>query len=104
MKVKKNDMVLVTTGKDRGKKGKVLKIFPERDRAIVEGICMARKHMRRTRDNPKGGILLREVPIQISNLAFICPRCNQPTRVGYTVLADGSRKRICRKCKEIQES
>lgn len=104
MKLKKNDTVFVTTGKDRGKKGKVLKILRERGRAIVEGVNMAHKHMRRTRDNPKGGILLKEQSIAVSNLAFLCPRCNKPTRIGYTILSDGTRKRICIKCKEIQET
>ncbi len=101
MKLKKTDNVVVIKGKERGKKGKVLKIFPERHSAIIENVNMIKKHMRRTRDNPKGGIIMRESPLQLSNLMLVCPRCGKPTRVGYTILTDQTKKRICKKCKEI---
>lgn len=101
MKLKKNDTVTVLKGKERGKKGKILKLNPERMCAIVENVNMVKKHMRKTRDNPKGGIITRESPVKIPNLMLVCPRCSKPTRVGFLLLTDGSKKRVCRKCKEI---
>lgn len=101
MKFKKNDIVIVLKGKERGKKGKILKLDTVKLRAIVENVNMIKKHMRKTRDNPKGGIITRENPVKIPNLMLVCPRCSKPTRVGYILLTDGSKKRLCRKCKEI---
>ena len=101
MKLKKDDTVLVLKGKERGKKGKILKFFREKNSAIIENINMVKKHMRRTRDNPKGGIILRESPVRIPNIMLVCPRCSKPTRVGFMILTDGSKKRACKKCKEI---
>jgi len=98
---KRNDTVLVTVGKDRGKKGKILRIFPKRERALVEGINMVKKHMRPTRDNPKGGIFSMESPVHITNLMLVCSRCSKATKVGYKVLTDGTKKRMCKKCQEI---
>ena len=98
--VKKEDQVLVTGGKDRGKRGRVLHVLPSRGRAVVENINVIRRH---TRPNPqkniKGGIVERESSLNISSLMVICRECNEPTRVGYSVLADGKKVRICRKCK-----
>lgn len=97
--VKKDDQVLVTAGKDRGKTGKVLRVFPQRDRVVVENINFIRRH---TRANPqrnvKGGVVEREASIHLSNLQVICGECNRPTRVGYARLSDEKRVRICRKC------
>lgn len=101
MKLKKSDNVLMLKGKDRGKKGKILKLNVDKNTAIVEGVNMIKKHMRKTRDNPKGGIVVRETYVRIPNLMLVCPRCSKPTRVGYLLLTDGSKKRICKKCKEI---
>jgi large subunit ribosomal protein L24 len=100
--IKKNDIVIVTTGKDKGKKGKVLRILPDSNKAIVEKINFIMKH---TRANPsknqKGGILQKESPIHISNLMLICSECGQPSRIGYTRLQDGKKVRICRRCEGI---
>ena len=101
MKFRKNDIVTVLKGKERGKKGKILKLDTAKLRAIVENVNMVKKHMRKTRDNPKGGIIMRENPVKIPTLMLVCPRCSKPTRVGYIILTDGSKKRMCRKCKEI---
>jgi len=101
IRLQRNDHVVTISGRDRGKKGKVLKIFPKSLRAIVEGMNMLTKHQRPTRDNPKGGMIRREGTVHISNLKFVCPRCNKSTRVGYTMLADMTKKRICKRCKEI---
>ncbi len=97
--IKKNDEVLVLTGRDRGKKGKVLRLYPGGDRAVVEKINMLRKH---TRPNPqqniKGGVVEKESPIYLSNLMVICRECDKPTRIGHSFLSDGQKVRICKKC------
>jgi large subunit ribosomal protein L24 len=103
--IKKNDMVYVLTGKDRGKTGKVLKVFLDKNRAVVEGLNNIQKH---TRPNPqkniKGGILPKESPIQISNLMVVCKRCNKHSRVGFNFMQDGRKVRICKNCNELLDS
>ena len=101
MKIRRSDQVVVIAGKDRGKKGKVLKVFPDTTRAIVEGVQMLKVHSRATQVNPKGGIVHREGSIHASNLMVICPRCQKAVRLKHTVLADGSKRRACRKCGEL---
>ncbi len=100
-KIKKNDIVVACAGKDRGKKGKVLSVLAREGLAIVEGINFIKRHTRKTREDQQGGIIQREAPIQISNLKFFCNRCNKPTTVGFTVLKDGKKARICKKCREV---
>lgn len=99
VKIKKNDQVLVTKGRNSGARGKVLRVFPAAGTAIVERLNMIKRH---TRANPnrqvQGGILEREAPIQISNLKLLCPECGKPTRVGRTRLPDGSGARVCKGC------
>ena len=99
--IKKNDMVYVLSGKDRGKTGKVLRVVLDKEKAVIEGLNYIQKH---TRPNPqknvKGGILPKESPIHVSNLMVVCKRCNKHSRVGFTVLADGRKARVCRKCNE----
>ena len=96
--IRRNDQVVVTTGKDSGKKGRVLKVLPTKNRLIVEGVNMIKRH---TRPNPqkniKGGIVEREASIHASNVMLLDPDSNEPTRVGKKVLSDGSRVRIGRK-------
>jgi large subunit ribosomal protein L24 len=100
--IKKNDQVYVLLGKDRGKTGKVLKVFPEKSRAIVEGLNFIQKH---TRPNPqknvKGGILPKESSIHLSNLMVVCKRCNKRARVGMSVIQGGRKVRVCKKCNEL---
>ena len=100
--VKKNDTVLVITGKDRGKRGRVLKVVAADNRLIVEGVNMIKRH---TRPNPqrniKGGIVEREAALHASNVQLVCPECSQVTRIGHKVLADGRKVRICRKCEGV---
>jgi large subunit ribosomal protein L24 len=100
--IKKNDQVHILAGKDRGKTGKVLRVFPKKDRAIVEGINFIQKH---TRPNPqknvKGGILPKESSIHLSNLMVVCKRCNKRARVGFSELGDGRKARVCKKCNEL---
>jgi large subunit ribosomal protein L24 len=97
--VKKNDQVLVTTGKDRGASGRVLRVLASEGKAIVERVNMIKRH---TRPNPnkgvQGGILEREAPIQISNLKVICPECGKPSRMGRQRLDDGRGVRVCKNC------
>jgi large subunit ribosomal protein L24 len=102
-KIVKSDTVLVLSGNDRGKTGKVLKVFPNKNRAVVEGVNLIKKHSRPTRDLPQGGIIEKEGPIHISNLKVICPKCNRPTRIGVRILEDKSKVRYCKhsNCNEI---
>ncbi len=101
MKVVKNDTVLVITGNYKGKKGKVLKVFPKSHRVIVEGVNFIKKHTRPTQKNQQGGILEKEAPIHVSNLLVVCPKCDTPSRLGRMVLEDGKKVRICQSCKEM---
>ena len=100
-KIRKNDLVYVLAGKDKGKTGKVLKLFPADERAIVEGINFIKKHKRKTREDQAGGIIQMERPIEISNLAIFCSKCSKPTRIGITTLADGTKSRFCKRCEEL---
>ncbi len=99
-KIRKNDRVQVITGKDRGKVGKVLRVIPRTSRAIVEGVNIVKKHQKPT-PGSQGGIIEKEASIHISNLMLICPKCTDPVRVGYKILEDGSKVRICKKCGEV---
>jgi large subunit ribosomal protein L24 len=100
--VRKNDNVIVTTGRDRGKRGRVLRVLPAKGRVIVEGVNFVKKH---TRPNPqrniKGGIVEREAALHASNVQIVCPECAAPTRIGSRRLDDGRRVRFCRKCKGV---
>jgi len=100
-KIKKNDMVYVLSGRDRGKTGKVFHVYPGKGTAMVEGINYVKKHARKTKQDQQGGIVQKESAIQLSNLALLCKSCNKPAHVGINVLADGSRSRYCKKCKEV---
>ena len=99
--IKKNDVVTVIAGKDRGKKGKVLLVIPKKDFVLVEGVNVARRHMRRrSADDPKGGIVSLEKPFHLSKIQYFCGRCNRSVRLGMKRSSDGSRLRVCRRCKE----
>ena len=97
--VRKNDNVVIITGKDRGKRGRVLKVLPANNRVIVEGVNIIKRH---TKPNPgkqiKGGVVEREAPLHASNVQIVCPECGKPTRIGKRILDDGRKVRICRKC------
>lgn len=97
--IKRNDQVKVASGKDRGKEGRVLRVMPTRQRAIVENINVVKKHVRpNPQRNIKGGLVDHEMPIHLSNLRVVCPECGQATRVGYQRLSDGSKVRVCKRC------
>ncbi len=104
MKVVKNDTVLVVSGNSRGKKGKVLKVFPKDERVIVEGVNFIKRHTRKSQKNPQGGIVEREAPIHASNVKLICSKCNKAARVGRVVLENKKRVRVCRSCGEMLSS
>lgn len=95
-KIKKNDMVLVIAGDDRGRRGKVLKVFPQSNKVIIEGVNMVKRHTKPTQKMPQGGIMEVEAPIHASNVKVIAPKSNVPTRVGVKVLKDGSKVRYCK--------
>ena len=101
MKIKKGDTVMAIVGKDKGKTGKVLRVFPREGKAIVERVAMIKKSMRKTRQDQQGGIVQMESPLAISNLALYCKSCTRPARVGVSTLSDGTKARICKKCKEM---
>ncbi|MDD3807510.1 MAG: 50S ribosomal protein L24 [Candidatus Marinimicrobia bacterium] len=98
MHVKKNDTVKVMAGKDRGKTGKILKVFPKQNRVIVEGVNLVKRHTRPNQQNPQGGIIEKEAPIHASNVMLLYD--NQTTRIGKRILADGSRVRYSKKTGE----
>jgi large subunit ribosomal protein L24 len=98
--VKKNDVVMVVTGKDKGKTGKILKVLRKKGAVIVEGVNMVKKHLRPT-PRAKGGIVEREAPVHISNVMVYCDKCAKPVRVGRKFLEDGRKVRYCKKCKEV---
>ncbi|MBO9597628.1 MAG: 50S ribosomal protein L24 [Cohnella sp.] len=99
--VKKDDTVFVITGKDKGKKGRVIAAYPRENRVLVEGINMIKKHAKPTQQNPQGGILNQEAPIHASNVMLIDPKSGQPTRIGYKVLDNGKKVRVAKKSGEI---
>lgn len=103
-RIRKDDKVMVITGKDAGKIGKVLKILRKKDRVLVEKVNMVKRHMRA---NPylqqPGGIMEKEMPLHVSNLMVVCSACAKPTRVGYRYTEDGQKVRFCKKCNEVME-
>jgi len=99
-KIRKGDRVIVTTGRDKGKKGEVLKVFPSDNRALVTGVNMVKRHQRQT-PRQQGGIVSKEAPVDLSNLAHIDPKSGEATRVGFKVLNDGRKVRFAKKSGEV---
>lgn len=99
-KIKRDDTVQVLAGRDRGKRGKITEMLLDAGRARVQGVNMVKRHMKPQRNVRQTGIVEKEAPIDISNLALVCSKCDQPTRVGHRFLADGSKVRVCKKCDE----
>lgn len=98
IKYRLNDSVMVNTGKDKGKSGKIVKLA--QDRAVVAGVNVVKKHLKPSKINPQGGIVDKEMPIAVSNLSLVCSNCSKPTRVGSKVAGE-NKVRICKKCKEV---
>jgi large subunit ribosomal protein L24 len=101
MRIRKNDMVRVISGNDKGKEGKILKVFPGSNRVIVEKVNMTKRHTRASKDVPQGGIIEKEGPINASNVMLICPNTGKPTRIGKDILSDGSRARVSKQSGEM---
>ena len=110
MKIKKGDKVKILTGKDRGKTGKVLQVFSDRNKASIEGLNLLIKHMRPRKQGEKGQRIEFPAAIDLSNVILVCPRCGRPTRVGYKYIevmkSDKKEKkkvRVCKKCKDVMD-
>lgn len=101
MRIKKNDKVMVMSGNDRGKVGKVLKVYPTKNRIIVEKVNMIKRHTKASKIVPQGGIIEKEGPINVSNVMLVCPNTGKPTRIGKDVLSDGSRARVSKRSGEM---
>ncbi|MCD6267673.1 MAG: 50S ribosomal protein L24 [Thermotoga sp. 4484_232] len=101
LKIKRGDLVEVISGKDKGKRGKVLRVIPRERKVIVEGVNMVKRHQRPIPQLREGGIIEREAPIYISKVMVVCPNCDRRTRVGFKVLENGDKVRYCKKCGEI---
>lgn len=99
--VKKDDMVTVIAGKEKGKTGRIIRVFPDKGRVVVENLNVVKRHTRPTRANAQGGIVEKEAPLDSSNVLLLCASCNKPTRTGFRILEDGSKVRFCKKCNEI---
>ncbi len=97
MKLKKGDRVRVLSGKDKGKEGEVMRALPDKGKVVVQGVNTAKKHQKPTRVNQSGGIIDRDMPIDVSNVAVLSPGDGRPTRVGYKVLDDGRKVRVCKR-------
>lgn len=101
MHVKKGDTIIVISGKDKGKKGRVLAAYPKKDRVLVEGVNLIKKHTRPSQSNPQGGIVTQEAPIHVSNVSHIDPKSGTATRIGYKVLDNGKKVRVAKKSGEV---
>ncbi len=99
-RIKTGDQVVILTGKDKGAKGKVIKIIKDKDRVIVEGVNMIKKHVKPSTENPQGGIVEKEAPLHISNVALVDPKTGEATRVGYEI-KDGKKVRVSKKSGEV---
>lgn len=99
MKIQKNDTVKILLGKDRGKTGKVLRVFPRKDKILVEGINVSKRHVKKTKEH-EGGVINLSKPVNISNVILICPSCKKESKVSFEI-KNGVKNRICRKCKEV---
>jgi large subunit ribosomal protein L24 len=98
LRIKKGDRVRVLTGKDRGHEGEVMRVLPSAGKVIVDGANVAKKHQRATKATMQGGIIDKDMPMPVANVALLCTSCGKATRVGYKVDAEGTKVRVCKKC------
>ncbi|MBI4202878.1 MAG: 50S ribosomal protein L24 [Chloroflexi bacterium] len=101
MRVRQNDTVVIISGRDRDKRGKVQSVLPKKGLVVVEGLNMVKRHQRPTAMMRQAGIIQKEAPLPLARVMVVCPRCNKGARVGYHTLEDGRKVRVCRKCKEM---
>jgi large subunit ribosomal protein L24 len=99
--IKKNDLVMVIHGKEKGKSGRVLKVLPEKEKVLIEKINFIKKHSRPHGQQRRGGIIEREAPLHLSNVMLLCEKCNKPVRIGHRIVEGSKKARFCRKCEEI---
>ena len=104
LKVRKSDQVLVTRGRDRGKRGEIAEVLPKVRKVIVEGVNVRKRHTKPRAPGQPSGIIEFNAPLPVSNVMLICPKCDRATRVGTTVLADGGKVRTCKHCGEVIDS
>lgn len=97
-RIRKDDKVIVIAGKEKGKTGKVIRVYPNMGRALVSGLNLLKRHVRPSKDIPQGGIIEKEAPINLSKIMIFCGKCDKGVRIGVKRLPDGSRMRFCRKC------
>lgn len=100
MNVRKDDIVVVLSGKDKGKKGRVMVADPKNGKVVVEGVNVAKRHLKPRRPGEEGGIISKETPIYASKVMRLCPKCDKPTREAHKFLKDGKKVRVCKKCGE----
>ena len=98
MHIKTNDLVIVLSGRDKGKKGKVLSVDPKAGMAVVEGVNVAKRHKKPRKEGEPGGIISMETPIRAGKLMRVCPKCDQPTKPAHEFTEEGAKTRICKKC------
>jgi len=98
--IKKNDLIMVVQGRERGKSGRVLRVLPEKEKVIVEKINFVKRHTRPHGQQRRGGILEKEAPLHISNVRLLCEKCNKPVRIRHRVVEGGKKARVCHKCGE----
>ena len=103
MRIKKGDTAVVLTGKNKGKKGRVLSVNPLKENVIIEGVNKVKRHMKPSKKYQQGGIIEKEAPLHLSNVMLVCPKCSKPTRIVSSPLDDGRKLRACKKCKEVLE-
>lgn len=101
LRIKKNDTVMVISGKYKSRRGRVIKVIPSEGKLIVEKVNIVKRHMRPSKKYAQGGIIEKEAPLPLSKVMLICPKCDKPTRIGAQILSDGSKVRVCKKCKEV---
>ncbi len=99
--IKKNDLVMVTTGKEKGKSGRILKVFSQKNKVLVEKINFIKRHTRPRGQQRQGGILEKEAPLHVSNIMVLCEKCNKPVRIGHRLVEGEKKVRVCKKCGEI---
>jgi len=98
MHIKTNDTVIVLAGRDKGKQGKVMSVDPKGEKAIVQGVNVAKRHKKPRKEGEPGGIISQETPIYVSKVMRVCPKCNKPTRPAHIFDDDGNKARVCKKC------
>ncbi|MBI4201036.1 MAG: 50S ribosomal protein L24 [Chloroflexi bacterium] len=103
MRIRRNDTVLVISGRDAGKRAKVQQVFPRDGLVLVEGVNVVKRHQKPTATLRQGGIIQKEAPVPLAKVMLVCPRCNKPARVGHRFLEDGRKVRVCRECQEMVE-